>query len=212
MIGRALEAEHLKKVFRELDGPSLTKIRNRALIMLAYTTGARVGEIVALDLEQVLEYPRTKAIRIREVSSIRRDQIKGKKDAGIMILPEKTRLALRRWIRNAVKARLLKLPAKQGAPLFTVIQSSKAKNAKPGDRLSRRRAQAIFSQAQRNAGIYPPYRFHDLRHTYMSLLAEADVNPFTAAAAARLRSIETQIHYVHTRTQEIKRAVNSVKW
>jgi integrase len=207
MIGRAVEPHHLKRILAALEGHTTTKKRDRALIVLAMMTGARVGEIVSLDIDQVLEDPRTKNVRIRAISALRKDQIKGKREAGILIIPEKARAALRRWIRAGAGAGLLELPASPRKPLFVVIHGCAAKNAHPGDRLSRRTAQNIFHKLQLEIGILPPYRFHDLRHTFQSALAASGAHPYTIAAASRIRNVKTTMVYVHTRTDELRKAV-----
>jgi len=210
VIPRDIEKQHLKRILSALDGKTLSARRDRALVLLALTTGARVSELVSLDLDQVLENPRTGKIRILAITSIRKDQIKGKREAGILVIPEKTRRALRAWIDAARKAGLIKLPPKNRAPLFVVIHGCTAKNAKPGNRLSKRSAQNMFHRLQERIGIVPVYRFHDLRHAFQSALAAAGVHPYTIAAAARLRNVATTVRYVHTRTEEIKKAVESV--
>lgn len=209
MIARSIESRHLKRILRELDGRTITTRRDRAIVVTALATGARVSEIVSLDLAQVLENPRARNVRITSTSALRKNQIKGKREAGILIIPEIARSALRAWIRAARRAGLIRLPAKPGAPLFCVIHGCTAKNALPGQRLSKRAAQSMFHSLQLRIGIVPPYRFHDLRHTFQSRLAETGAHPYTVAAAARIRNVATTIRYVHTRTDELRRAVEA---
>jgi integrase len=197
----------------ELRKPGIQARRNYAIVAVALCTGARVAEICALDLAQVLDNPQTPGVRIRPITSLRRDQIKGKREAGILILPELARTAIRRWIIAGRHHSLLpRPPLPPHAPLFVVIHACPQKGRAKGDRIAKRTLQNFWLTLQRHLAIDPPYRFHDLRHTFQSFLAEDGAHPYTIASVARVRSVETTVRYVHTRTDELRRAVEHVKW
>ena len=182
--------------------------RTRALIYLCRSTGLRLSEALALDLDQILERPGK--IEIRSACFLQREQSKGKRRGKRFTIPARAKTAIRDYLRAALAAGAIESADNKGTaprprkrqPLFISLKTTG--KGKASARLSPRMAQISFHAAQRKAGIgtRDQYRFHDLRHTYATAIAAASGGDvFTVAAAARLDSINNTLRYVHDNYQ-----------
>lgn len=166
-----LNGDEVLRTFR-----AVKNIKHRTLLMLAYATGLRVGEIVALRVEDI---------------DASRGQIhvlggKGKKDRYVMF-PESMRQELHRYWR---RAGLL-----ETGWLFP--------GARPEHHLSIRSAQTVFSRAVREAGITKPVSFHTLRHSFATHLMEQGTDVLFIQALLGHQSVKTTQMYAHVSTRAI---------
>lgn len=129
-----------EEIARMLEGTKNTK--HRLMLALAYGSGLRVSEVVALRVGDVDVSELTLHIK----------QAKGKKDR-LSIMPEKLVDELRTMI-NGKTGQDLVFPSEWGGQLTT------------------RTAQKIFEQAHARAKINKPATFHSLRHSFATHLLE----------------------------------------
>lgn len=186
-------------------------LRNRALMLLAMLSALRLKELLALNVNQVLEDPTTSTLgRLRSSGYIRPEQTKGRRrgerrwtSAGTFVIPKLAREALRAYLSERIKRGWLTLPCKDDVPLFvtwrrTTKASAKERAADVPGRLAKRSAEAAWEDVQARARLVQRYRFHDMRHDSLTRMSDASGgNPFRVAQHGRLRDIRTAQRYVH---------------
>jgi site-specific recombinase XerD len=145
-----------------------SNLKHRLLLMIAYSSGLRVSEVVALkpsdaDLSRGVLYIRS---------------AKGRKDRFVMLS-------------SRVKKYLdeLKLCPEELPWLFP--------GARPGSHLSIRSAQYIFECARVKAGIEKPVSIHSLRHAFATHLLEKGVDIRFIQNLLGHSSIRTTERYTH---------------
>lgn len=210
-VGRAIDDHDRGKLLATLTqwaaGRSFLALRTRALVLLAWGSALRISELLALNVDQVLEDPRAATLgRIRSTGYVRGEQSKGRRkgpqrwtSAGTFIITKPARAALRDYLIEALERGYLTLPASSSSPLFVALKGRVGKGQKVRrGRLGKRAAQSTWDTVQRKAGLHDPYRFHDLRHDALTRLGEAAKgNPFRVAQYGRLKDIRTASRYVH---------------
>ncbi|HIC90998.1 MAG TPA: recombinase XerC [Syntrophaceae bacterium] len=128
-----------------LSAPS--NIKHKAILMLIYSAGLRVGEVVKLMIEDIDR--ERKLIRIKEA--------KGRKDR-YTLLSDSILQVLRSYFKEYRPQKWLFPGAKQGRHIST------------------RTVQAIFEQAKTKAGIKKDVSVHSLRHSLATHLLESGVD------------------------------------
>ncbi|HLF14353.1 MAG TPA: site-specific tyrosine recombinase/integron integrase [Bacteroidota bacterium] len=168
-----LNGDEVLRIFRVVKN-----VKHRTLLMLAYATGLRVGEIVALRVEDI---------------DASRGQIhvrggKGKKDRYVMF-PESMRQDLHQyWFRAGLPVKGWLFPG-----------------AGPERHLSIRSAQTVFTRAVRETGIAKPVSFHTLRHSFATHLMEQGTDLLFIQALLGHQSIKTTQIYTHVSTRAISK-------
>lgn len=167
-------------------------LRTWAIVVLCADSGLRAGEVVKLDLCQVLERPTSLAIA--SSAYLRGDQAKGGDvGAGPFTISERARRALGAWLRAALERDWIALPAQPRAPLFV---GHRLHRGAPGHgRLSKRASQWAWHELQRRAGLANRYGFHSLRHDAATRFRLAGGDVLDVAAHLRLRDIGTVARY-----------------
>jgi len=151
-------------------------LRVKAMMMIAYAGGLRVGELVALqplDIESermILHIRRGKGAKLRMV-----------------MLSKSLLITLRQYWRAYRPV---------GPWLFPSPRDSQR-------HLSARETQRRFRQAAHAAGIRKPCSMHSLRHAFATHLMESGVDITTLQALLGHRRLGTTVRYVHLRTEFI---------
>ncbi|MDR0635584.1 MAG: tyrosine-type recombinase/integrase [Treponema sp.] len=145
-----------------------SNLRHRLLLMIVYSSGLRVSEVVALKPSDV--------DLSRNVLHIR--SAKGRKDRFVMLS-------------SRVKKYLDELDfcPRESAWLFP--------GARPGSHLSIRSAQYIFENARIKAGIEKPVSIHSLRHAFATHLLENGADIRFIQDLLGHSSIRTTERYTH---------------
>jgi integrase/recombinase XerD len=151
-------------------------LKHRALLMVAYSAGLRVGEAVRLKVNEV----DSKRMQIRVTAG------KGAKDR-YTLLSETALTVLREYFR-AFKPKGWLFPGE--------IR---------GDHMSERSAQEIFQDARKKAGIRKPATFHTLRHSFATHLLEDGVDVRYIQEFMGHDSIETTQRYTHVTEKGLER-------
>jgi site-specific recombinase XerD len=147
---------------------SLGNAKHRLLIMLVYSAGLRVSEVVKLRREDI-DFER-KALFIRSA--------KGRKDRYVMLSDVAAR-ALREYLKQAIHSAWL-FP---GQPA--------------GNHLSARSAQKVFDQTLSKAGINKDISIHGLRHSFATHLLEGGTDVRYIQKLLGHTSIRTTERYTH---------------
>jgi integrase/recombinase XerC len=135
--------ENIVKMFAFLTGQPASKpvLRDLAIIHLCYDLGLRRGEIVSLNLSDLVEG----GLRVRR---------KGKVSKEPLMVPKGTRAALDAW---------LVVRGPQAGAMF--INFDEIHRSKTGKRLTGAAIYQIVKARAQEAGVKPPVRPHGIRHT-----------------------------------------------
>ena len=158
--------------------------RNHLILSVAMGTALRLAEVVGLDVSDTHFPDGTPRGRIR----LRREVAKGGRVADVFLPVALAPKLSAFW---ALKARTGEDLA---GPLFC---------SQSGRRISKRRVQIIFKEAQVTAGFDRLYPFHALRHTAVTNVYRASRDLFLAQRFARHASPLTTIIYTHPSDQEL---------
>lgn len=151
--------------------------RYRALVLTAAYTGARFGELAALDLDHY--QPRKRTIHIERTLS----EVRGRLHLG----EPKTRTARRtltlpHWLVDQLDTHLEAWPSSDDGQIFT---------APDGGTLRRAGFRSRHWKPAVTASVGEPMRFHDLRHSHVALLIEQGTHPAVIAARLGHTSVTT---------------------
>jgi len=86
------------------------------------------------------------------------------------------------------------------------IRSDYVFASKAGTRLEKRNVARAFYQAMDRAGV-EEFRFHDLRHTFATRLAQAGVDLYTVAKILGHKDIRITQRYAHHSTESLRAGV-----
>ena len=179
-IPRPNRPDQLPTVFRQDDIAaiinSLENVKHKTMLMLAYGTGMRVNEVVALRTFQV----DSKRMQI----FIKR--AKGKKDRVVMLSPVLL-VALREYARQFK-------PDKKGF-LF--------EGKKKGHHYSDRSLQEVVQAAKKKAGVIKPGCTHALRHSFATHLLEKGTDIMMIQKLLGHNSIKTTLRYLHVTNKDL---------
>ena len=154
-LPKAISIEQVEALLAATDGDDLQRLRDKALLELLYATGARVSEVVDLNVDDV---------RLEEFDSVR---LTGKGDKQrIVPVGSFARAAVSNYL---VRARpLLSVRGRSTPALFLGLR---------GQRVSRQNAWLIIRAAAVRAGLTVPVSPHTLRHSFAThlLAGGADV-------------------------------------
>ena len=204
-----LTSEDISKLFEHVKEDP-----NTMLYLLALGSGTRQGELLALNHSDLDLQGATVNIS-KTISKISVFDEYGHKTYKTIVtspknatsvrtapIPDKLIPYLKQHILNEKKKHLAKrIPFSDTSPLFTSSFCT---------RLDASNVRKRWNTLQDKLGI-DKIRFHDLRHTFCTLLAEAGVPLKTASTLMGHSSIETTAKiYTHVRDQKKKEAVNQL--
>ncbi len=179
-LRRPKKVKRLPKVLSELEVSKiidvLTNIKHRAIIMVLYSAGLRVGEVVRLKTENIDS----------DRMLIHVQMGKGQKDR-YTILSEITLDNLRQYYR-------IYRPVKWLFP-----------GAKPGSHITERTVQKVFKSAKENAGITKDVSVHSLRHSFATHLLEAGTDLRHIQELLGHQSSKTTEIYTHVTNKELRK-------
>ncbi|CEG14019.1 Phage integrase family protein (fragment) [groundwater metagenome] len=158
---------------------SVPNIKHRALLMLAYSAGLRVSEVVKLRVEDI--DAQRKLIHIRSA--------KGRKDR-YTLLSEVTLKTLHLY-RDEFKPNEWLFPG-----------------AEKGRHISIRTAQAIFEHANERAGIVKDVTIHSLRHSFATHLLESGTDLRYIQELLGHQSSKTTEIYTHVSSRSLSKIIN----
>ncbi len=160
--------------------------RNRAILELLFSTGMRISELVALNIEDI--------DLVNDKSDIRQNKIfitgKGKKQRFVYLTQR-----CKKYLIEYLKLRNDSFTA-LFVPTRGVRLSKKDKN-KNEVRISARYIQNRIAKYRRLLGIVVPTTPHSLRHGFATYLAEKGASPVAIQRLLGHESLQTTTRYVH---------------
>ncbi|MGH2568950.1 MAG: site-specific tyrosine recombinase/integron integrase [Bacteroidota bacterium] len=156
-----------------------TNLKHKVLLMLTYSAGLRVGEVVRLKPEDIDS--KRMLIHIRKA--------KGQKDRYVQLAATTLTMLRSYW--------------KKEHPQEWLFPGQR-----DGRYLSERSAQEIFKQAAERAGIRKPVSIHALRHSYATHLLEAGVDIRYIQEILGHSNLKTTEIYTHVSKKKIAEVVN----
>jgi site-specific recombinase XerD len=177
-IPRPKKVQKLPKVISEekiLEGLlAVQNLKHKTLLLLAYSAGLRVSEVVSL--------------RVTDINSDRMqiniNHAKGKKDRVV---------TLSKGLLPILRAYYLQY--KPGSWLF--------EGSVPGEHYSIRSAQQVFKDAYKQLGLPPQCSFHSLRHSYATHLLESGTDISYIQKLLGHNDIKTTLRYARVSNKEI---------
>lgn len=154
----------------------IENVKHRALLIVAYSAGLRVSEVVKLQITDI------NADRMQ----IFVEKAKGKKDR-MATLSKFTLQVLQEYL-VAYK------------PLKWIFDGQY-----PKEHISTRTAQGIFKQAYKNLGLPPSITFHSLRHSYATHLLENGTDIKYIQELLGHNDIKTTLRYTHVSKDAMQR-------
>ncbi len=184
-IPRPKKAQQLPRVFSQDEIAAIIKsVKNRkhkTMLMLAYSAGLRVSEVVSL---------RTYNIESSRMT-IFLSAAKGKKDRVVTLSPVLL-VMLREYAREYK-------PAKKGY-LF--------EGAEKGSPYSSRSLQEVLAAAKKKAGIMRPGSIHSLRHSFATHLVERGTDVTMLQKLLGHNDINTTLRYLHTSNKDLLKIIS----
>jgi site-specific recombinase XerD len=163
-----------EEVFKILS--SVTNVKHRAILMITYSAGLRVSEVVRLKVEDI--DTERKLIHVRSA--------KGRKDR-YTLLSEVTAETLNLYLKSYQPKKWL-FPGKDENSHLTV-----------------RSAEKIFDNAVRGAGITKDVSVHSLRHSFATHLLESGVDLRYIQELLGHKSSKTTEIYTHVSNKNLSR-------
>ena len=155
--------------------------KHKAMLMLAYSAGLRVSEVISLKTMDIDSKRMTIMIR----------QAKGKKDRIAALSP--VLLVMLREYAKEYK------PGKNGF-LF--------EGAQKGTAYSSRSMQEVLQAAKNKAGILKPGSVHSLRHSFATHLVDRGTDISMIQKLLGHNSIKTTLRYLHTSNKDLLKIIS----
>jgi len=160
---------------------SVANKKHKAMLMLAYSGGLRVSEIVSIKTFQIDSKRMTIFIR----------QAKGKKDRMVTLSP--VLLVMLREYAKEYK------PDRKG---YLFVGSS------PGTPYSTRSLQEVLQAAKKKAGVIKPGSIHSLRHSFATHLIEKGTDVTMIQKLLGHNDIKTTLIYLHTSNKDLMKIIS----
>ncbi|MFW0109490.1 site-specific tyrosine recombinase XerD [Rothia sp. P13129] len=160
-LPKGISYEEVKALLESPDKQSTTGLRDRAVLEFLYSTGARISEVLALDLDDIsLQEPTVDTSEQKQRTGMVRLWGKGSKER---IVPVGS-YAVQAIEEYLVRARPILAQQGKGTPALFL-------NAR-GGRLGRQGAWLMIKSAAERSGIVSDISPHTLRHSYATHLLE----------------------------------------
>ncbi len=166
-----LSQEEVAKILSSVDN-----VKHRAILMLVYSAGLRVGEVVKLKIEDIDS--QRMLIHIKGA--------KGRKDRYTMLSETALKVLREYW--------------EEYRPQKWLFEG-----AKEGRYLSTRTVQAIFEQAKEKAGIKKDVSVHSLRHSFATYLLEGGTDLLYIQELLGHASSKTTEIYTHVSSKTLSK-------
>lgn len=180
-LPKYLEVEQIERLFSNCDVTTLLGARDRAILETLYSTGIRVSELVALNVEDV--DLSTNVLRVTG---------KGKKQRVIPIGP------------GAVKAMLHYLDLRRADPHNPSSDLSALFINKHGQRLSTRSVRRKLDKYLLQAGLDLSVSPHTLRHSFATHMLQRGADLRSLQELLGHQSVSTTQIYTHLSSRRVK--------
>ena len=181
-LPKFLEIEQVKRLLETPDDATLLGCRDRAMLETLYSTGVRVSELVALNIQDV-DMP-GESLRVRG---------KGRKERVSPIGPTAV-TAIRRY-----------LDMRNADPRSAAFDQQALFVNKHGQRLSTRSVRRKLDKYLVQCGLDPSISPHTLRHTFATHMLNNGADLRSVQELLGHQSISTTQIYTHVTTQQLKK-------
>tara|TARA_B100000508_G_scaffold60333_1_gene47090 strand:- start:134792 stop:135760 length:969 start_codon:yes stop_codon:yes gene_type:complete len=181
-----LDIQDIEKMVAVPDIKTPKGIRDRAIMELFFSSGMRVSELAALDVDQLSFLQDNSTTRTYELSIVG----KGKHIRTIFISPRAAK-----WLRDYLKTR-----RDVAKPLFVNFRSKDPDNV----RLSVRSMQKLISRCATLAGISKKVTPHTLRHTYATDLLTHGADLRSVQELLGHKNVATTQVYTHVTNKRLR--------
>lgn len=155
-IPRVASLQNFKKLMREVPHGSGRPhhLRNRALLLLLWDTGARVGEIVSLNIDDLDLKKRTALIRT--------EKSRGRRPIRQIFWTEETNTSLKKWMKK--KEELQRIDAFRDTEAVFISISKCGRYDVRGKRMTNRGVAGVLQMLSNRAEL-PILNAHSIRHS-----------------------------------------------
>jgi site-specific recombinase XerD len=188
---RPFTEEEIKRVSQSFNGKY--EVRNRCMFILGVKTGMRVSELLSLNVGDVWE----KGGPV-DVLSLRKQQVKGKKEARAFPLNQTAKDAIRElveWLswNGGINKDMPLFPSQIG-----------------GERITRIQAHRILSRAYDAAGLTGKVTTHSMRKTFGTRVYQATKDIMVAKELLGHQSVATTQKYIGVGMDALRAAVDAI--
>ncbi len=179
-----LTIEEVGRLIRSTEGMSLAKARNRAILLLLFSSGLRISELIALNRDNI-DLKRKEFSVIGKGSKIR-----------IVFISDGAKGAIEYYLnkrKDLDPALFIRLPKKND---FSDL------------RITARSIQRIVAQCAKEAGILKKVTPHVLRHSFATNLLQNGADIRSVQALLGHSSINTTQIYTHVTNEGLKDVYN----
>jgi site-specific recombinase XerD len=187
-VNRPIEVENIPNQIKERRLPtvfsvdevariinSTTNLKHKTMLMLVYSSGLRVGEVVQLKTSDIA----------RDIMRLKIRQAKGHRDRYALL--------------SKVCLTQLEKYWKTYKPANWLFNGNKH-----GTQISTRSVQHAFELAKKNCGITRPGGIHSLRHSFATHMLEAGGGIFQLQKFLGHKHLQTTLIYAHMREENVK--------
>ena len=181
-----LDVQDITKMLKVPDTKTDIGLRDRTIMELLFSSGLRIAELVALNVDQLSMLQDNKTDRTYELSIVG----KGKHIRTIFISPRAAE-----WLRTYLKSRRDVFP-----PLFINLRYKDPDKA----RLTARSIQKMISRTAMLAGVSKKVTPHTLRHTYATDLLDAGADLRSVQELLGHKNVSTTQIYTHVTNKRLR--------
>lgn len=180
-----LTKEEVAKILHAFSGDDLISLRNRAILEVLYSTGARISEILNVNRDEI-------DLKMGEFSVMG----KGKRPRPVF-LSERAIEALEAYLNKRTD---------NFRPLF-IDHSTNARARKTGARLTRRSASMMLRETAKSLGIKKKVTPHKIRHSIATHMLQDKVDIRTIQRFLGHNSLKSTEIYTHVTDHFLKEVV-----
>lgn len=178
-IAKPLNADKLSVILQDIQENSAFAVRDKALVLVSFRSGLRVGEIASLVWDDIL----TKNGEIKETFSLRKVTTKGKKGGLAFFTHPELRSALSDLLAETLSVK-------------SICREDPVFRSRKGGAFSNVSLSRLFTNTYARAGM-EGLSSHSGRKGLCKALNEANVNVYNIQKVLRHSSISTTInHYI----------------
>ncbi len=181
-----LDIHDIKKMLKIPDVDKVTGLRDRTIMELFFSSGLRIAELIALNMDQMSILQDNSTTRTYELSIVG----KGKHVRTIFISPKSAK-----WLKKYLKSR-----RDVSKPLFINLRSNNTET----NRLSARSIQKMIARCALLAGISKKVTPHTLRHTYATDLLDAGADLRSVQELLGHKNVATTQIYTHVTNKRLR--------
>ena len=189
---RPLSQSEVDKVIQTFSG-NRHAVRDKNLFILGTKTGLRISELLSLTIADVWQYGQPV-----DVLSLRKQVVKGKKEARAIPLNKDAKNAIRELI-EWLSTQVVELTSDM--PLFV---------SQKGGRITRMQAHRILNKAFEKAGLTGKLASHSMRKTFGTRIYQVTKDIMTTKELLGHANVNTTQKYIGVGMDTLREAVEAI--